>query len=399
MKLYAQHGFGPKDKILNGLSEGTIDGVIFSTKYAGPDKIPTLISKIQEQAVSADILVDPEFYAVFYAGHEQAKLGYLEDWPYFSVPKRSELETDKMVNHILRNAFKAISKLEVSAIIAPNIFISKSFDSIEAVIAKNFLRRTQPVFKRTGDTRPVYATLAIGRDALLNPSEFKAFLHDITALSDPPDGFYLLIGSGPTGERAELTRSEIIHADVVAGWMLLNHTLSLNGFQVINGCSDILTPFLGAAGGQAGATGWWTNLRSFSMNRYISSGSGGRLPIVKYLSNVLLDRIRHTSRNAYAKLLPEVNNGLPHDTDYEKGEPDRNVEALQAWEAISRLNDNLIDPNIGTSLKMLSSAVKKTRSTYDELASAGLSEGVEASYEYTQALQQALKSFKEIAEL
>ena len=36
--------------------------------------------------------------------------------------------------------------------------------------------------------------------------------------------------------------------------MFLNDVLSVNGFLVINGFSDLLTPFLGAAGAEAGAT-------------------------------------------------------------------------------------------------------------------------------------------------
>jgi hypothetical protein len=73
--------------------------------------------------------------------------------------------------------------------------------------------------------------------------------------------------------------------------MLINHTLTLNGFDTINGYSDILTPFLGAGGGGVGATGWWSNLRTFSLDRFNPPVGGGRQPIERYLSCALLNRI------------------------------------------------------------------------------------------------------------
>lgn len=66
--------------------------------------------------------------------------------------------------------------------------------------------------------------------------------------------------------------------------MFINHTLTVNGFEVINSYSDILTPFQGAAGGVAGALGWWSNLRTFSLDRFSPAAGGGRLPIQRDLS-------------------------------------------------------------------------------------------------------------------
>ena len=56
-------------------------------------------------------------------------------------------------------------------------------------------------------------------------------------LETPPDGFYVLVAAGNVEARAEL-----LNAEVIAGWMFLNHVLSVNGFLVINGFSDLLTP-------------------------------------------------------------------------------------------------------------------------------------------------------------
>jgi len=399
MKLYAQHGYGPGQKILDGLSERTIEGVIFSARYSRRDKLLKSINDIQESAPHADILLDPEIYAGSLAQMQDTQLGNLEDWTYFRPWRRSDLEASETIQQVLKTTFELLKNLPLTAVIAPNIYIQRSFDSIEAVIAKNFIRKAKDTFGESDDNRPVYATLAISRDTLLNHQEFEAFLNDITAIDNPPDGFYLLVGGGVTEERTELTRSEIIHADVIAGWMLLNYTLSLNGFSVINGCSDILTPFLCGTGGDAGATGWWTNLRSFSMSRYIRSNRRGRQPVVRYLSNLLLNRVKFTERNAYATVLPEINNGLPHDVAYDSGEPNRNTEALQTWEAITCLNKQLVKSGIEESLSSLESAAKKASAAYAELARFGFSEDIEANQNYTTALIEGIRLFRQAAEI
>jgi hypothetical protein len=89
----------------------------------------------------------------------------------------------------------------------------------------------------------------------------------------------------------------------MAAWMLINHTLALNGFNTINGYSDVLTPFLGAAGGEAGATGWWSNLRVFSLDRFSPPIGGGRQPIERYLSCALLSPLTYMQRFLF-EILP-----------------------------------------------------------------------------------------------
>ena len=195
--------------------------------------------------------------------------------------------------------------------ISPNILITRSFDSIEAAIAKIFVRLAGDARKKLGSDRPLYATLAVSREALLDRTELFSFLEDITVLDTPPDGFYVLIAASN-----EDARADIFHADVIAGWLLINHSLSVNGYQVINGYSDLLTPFLGITGAAAGATGWWLNSRAFSLGRFLPAG-GGRLPTQRYLSKNLLNRITYIELGEIINLrrqlpgIPEVLNGLP----------------------------------------------------------------------------------------
>jgi hypothetical protein len=126
--------------------------------------------------------------------------------------------------------------------------------------------------------------------------------------------------------------------------MFLNHVLSVKGFLVINGFSDLLTPFLGAAGAEAGATGWWSNLRTFSLERFSPATGGGRTPTERYLSCALLNRITYYELDILRRRVRSVLNRLGTDALYawEGSQPPRNKEVLQTWDAIKALNQALV---------------------------------------------------------
>jgi hypothetical protein len=380
MKVYAQHGHQPADKIVAGLEEKILDGVIFSPRYADRQKMEERIAAVRAVATDADVLIDPEFYATRQIGTPNCQLGYLEEWDYFQVQRRRDLVRSDVVTGILRDAADELHQLDVSAHIAPNLYISQSFDSMEAGIALNFIAESKSAF---GDSTPVYASLAVDRRALLCTTDFKAFLNDLTALENPPDGYYVLIGGGLINERSDLAHSDVVDANIIGGWMLLNFILSRNGFRVLNGCADILAPFLGAAGGHAAATGWWSNLRVFSMGRYVKpEKAGGALPIPRYLSKLLLNRVKPDELLAYSRVVPGVLNRLAHDSDYTSGAANRKIEALQTWEALQSLNSEIISANLDQALKNLLDRIVRAKGAYARLQSRGLSEGIETVNEY-----------------
>jgi len=397
MNLLAQHGHQPSDKIIRGLQENVIDGVIFGPRYVKPEKMNEEITRLLSVKKSAALLIDPEYYATRYIGTPNNQLGYLEEWSYFVAHRRRDLVRTDIVDSILHTSQSTFRDFNVTGYIAPNIYISQSFDSVEAGIALNFIDRTKEIFE--DGTKPVYATLAVDRRALLSPGDFRYFLNDISGLDNPPDGFYILIGGGLLDERSDITHTEIVDPTVIGGWMLINHILSLNGFRVINGYSDILTSFLGAAGGDSGATGWWSNLRVFTMGKYIKAEGGGRQPNTRYLSKRLLNRIKLDERIAYLRLLPEVNNGLSHDQEYDAGDPGRTIEAVQTWEAIKSLNDEILTSNLDTNMTHLHQKVNSAIEAYAGLSRYGVVEGIETINQYLEALRDGIEEFKRLAEL
>lgn len=398
MKLFAQHGAQQGEKIAEGFARGLLDGVIYSPRDVSLSTLRSKLDLIATDYAQSERLLDPQYYAIFLSGTEETRLGYLLDdyKAYFQGRRRSQLEREKQVQQDLKAALEFQMDLNVTAFIAPNLLIPNSLNSIEAVIAKNFIRQTAEQHRALNDERPVYATLAISRNALGDKQELVDFLNEITLLDDPPKGFYVLISARNTE-----ARSDIYNTDVVAAWMFINHTLTVNGFEVINGYSDMVTPFLGAAGGKAGALGWWSNLRSFSLDRFAPSAGGGRLPIQRYLSLALLNRIAFYEFDQLRKLMPSVLNTLPADALYDPAtgsEPQRNMEVIQSWEAVKALNDSLLVADQIASLKNCSTAVAQASTTY-EVVQRLIRLDQKSNSEHLQPLADGLRLFAKLAEL
>jgi hypothetical protein len=350
------------------------------------------ISDVHHNFPDAEILVDPQFYVCLFANSPAISVGNITDWSCFRTFRKGELERSQTVDRVLEEYFREVADVEVTSVLAPNIYISQSFDSREAVIAKNFVRQAREIYDKTDNKRPLFASLIISREALQDRKEFEDFINDITMLETRPDGFYLIIAS-----RSSEALSDIYHTDVVANWMLFNFSLSINGFQVINGYSDLLTPFLGVAGGVAGATGWYSNLRMFSIDRFFPS-VGGRLPLIRYLSKLLLNRITISEKEALSSFLPGVLNQLPHDEEYDP-EPERSKEVLQAWEALKSLNEDLSDNDVAKGIEKCFQAVSWAEQAYSEVASVGIVLDQKSRDEHVLPLLDGLRQFRERAEL
>lgn len=165
---------------------------------------------------------------------------------------------------------------------------------------------------------------------------------------------------------------------------------------MINGYSDILTPFLGLAGGNAGATGWWSNLRIFSKDNFLPERTGGgRLPIVRYLSVLLLNRIMHTERDAFSVFVPDVINNFARDRDYS---PDRGVEALQSWEALRQILDDLVLDDMGEAMEKATDALGRASEAYTVLKQQ-VDIDPKSNDDHIEAIEEGMKLFRLRAEI
>jgi hypothetical protein len=397
MKLYAQQGYGTAGKIIAGLEAGYIHGAILSPKDYRIDRVHELLGQMSAAHTNADRLFDPQMYASLIAHDPAARMGRLmeEDYPYFAPRRRNQLETERSVIDDLRACLEFQRELNVTHVIAPNILIKRSLNSIEGLIAKTFIRNAADIWAEVGDGRPLLATIAADGDALQDRHELESFLADITVLESPPAGFYLLVAH-PTSQIGP----ELVDYRTLAGWMLMNHSLSLNGFQLVNGFSDILTPFLVAAGGQAGATGWWANLKVFSMDRFEPPSPGGRRPVLRYLSKGLLNSIRFDELERLRRIFPSVLNGLSSDALYDEingSQPDdQQAEVLQTWDAVSSFSAPGNNPDLSQCVEWVAAAQR----FYDEInASPAMRLSGRSNDDHLDHLQGGLELFAELAEI
>jgi len=392
MKLYAQHGYGTADKLKDGFSDGHIDGVIFSPRDIKREKLRKLLKRYNDKGL--DLLFDPQLYVSVFEDNPNLKKRYLKTWNYYKGYKKNYLELSNNIDDILKEYYRSITRLNLSSIIAPNICISKSFNSIEAVIAKNFIRRTKSIFEETKDDREIYASLIIDWQAFLDNEQFESFIDDLSLVDDKPDGIYLVIGSDSLNPQDDFYISEVI-----SGWMKLNYALTFNGYKVINGYSDILTPLLGVTGGYAGATGWWSNLRYFKMERFIPTRSGGRMPIARYLSKSLMDRIMFTDLDIIKELIPDVLNQLPTDEYYDPEPENRDQEMLQSWETLKSLNEEYTNGPTGDNLNNFEMHLKRSKQIFDEIKIFQLRLRSASSCEHIDNMLDAIYGFKKWAEI
>ncbi|MGD8778782.1 MAG: hypothetical protein PVH88_07450 [Ignavibacteria bacterium] len=343
MKTYAQHGYGDGQKTSLGLENDYIDGVIFSPRDISISKLEEKLNDYKKYE-RKDFLFDSQFYVSLLKNHPKLNLSKLAEYfdSYFQFKTKIQLESDNQVNETIKRVIDFQENLPTTGIIAPNILISRSFDSIEGAISRNFIRNAKNNYN---GSKPLYCTLCISAESLMNLNELQEFLSIITLLDNPPDGFYILVSLSQS-----TLSNEFFNSDLIANWMLLNYSLTLNGFEVINGYSDILSPTLVIAGADAVSTGWWSNLRRFSIEKFTPiQQEGGSLPIIRYYSKALFKRIRFDELAALKEKFPEVLNNLETDNFYlsrdDNSELNRTEEILQSWETLKKLS-NTYDENI-----------------------------------------------------
>lgn len=327
MKLYAQHGHGPGNKISRGLEDDVVKGVILSPRDERPGGMQNLVSQLRNESDSADIFLDPQLYATVLVGKPTARLGRLPDYSYFPGPRhRTDYENVRNIDNDIEECLKYQSNLPLTGWISPNILVEGGLDSIWGGIAKNFIRRSVEISNKFTEHPPVYPTFALSVTALSQKEEIESFLDEVSIWEDRPAGFYLLVACDTTE-----SRPEVYNREVIGHWLYLTHGLACNDYEVIVGYSDYLSPFLWISGACAGATGWFENLRRFSLERFNPTREGGRPARARYSSAPLLNRILIHELTGAEKLgISQMRSNTPYEDLFSsRRTPSREDEILQ----------------------------------------------------------------------
>ena len=101
MKLFAQIGHGLGDKVTMGLTEGIINGAIFSPKDLQKSTMYSRITEMYNDYPEAEILIDPQFYVSLYSSSPEINIGKIFDWNYFRSFRKGQLELTDTIDRIL----------------------------------------------------------------------------------------------------------------------------------------------------------------------------------------------------------------------------------------------------------------------------------------------------------
>ncbi len=127
-----------------------------------------------------------------------------------------------------------------------------------------------------------------------------------------------------------------------------------------------------------------------------------RLPIQRYASVALLNRITFFELDQLRGLLPAILNNLPNDGLYssENGsEPQRNLEVVQSWEAVKSLNSSLVSGDQAQSLENCRNAVTRAVALYEAIQGLSVRLDSKSNAEHLQPLEDGIRLFSKLAEL
>ena len=196
--------------------------------------------------------------------------------------------------------------------------------------------------------------------------------------------------------------SAMTEPGVLSRWMLVNHTLKVTGFQLINGYTDALSPYVGAAGADAVASGWFNTQKTFSLKKFEPVAGMAQRPVTRYLSKALLKSIRSTELHDLRERFPEVLNGSVTDNYYDPATgstPDSLEEALQNWDGIRMLNGLVKGGDVRGTLETCYEALDEAEELYIRINEYGLSMRDRSGAAHIEMIREELESFEELAEL
>ena len=283
MTVYAQAGHGKSDKIIRGMSDGSINGVIWSPKDESPPSMQMDIHNYKTEFADSMMLFDPQFYTTVLVGTKARCLGQYPYWrplsrSYFSNAANRRISVQETLDYQLT--------LNVDRLLSPSIEID-SFGSadcnISLLLANESIRYHQELSNTNLALPPLLISLIISEACLSSPTNFNSFLDDISIM--PSAGFYLIV------HRVESQYRARFDPNALENLLYLVYVLAkMHSYEVICGYSDFVGTLLCAVGAKAIGTGWFSNLRQFTMDRFLPP-SPGRRARQRYSSQPLMNSI------------------------------------------------------------------------------------------------------------
>jgi hypothetical protein len=284
MTVYAQAGWQKSGRIIQGLSDGSINGVIWSPKDEFPHSMPMDTHSYKREFPNSIMLFDPQFYTTILPG---TKDRCLRDYPYWRTLTRSYFDDPVNLRTSVQETLDYQLTLNVDRLISPSIEID-SFGSagcnISLLLANESIHYYQELSNTNLALPPLLISLIVSEACLSSPTNFNYFLDDISIM--PSAGFYLIV------HRAESKYQAGFDSNALENLLYLVYVLAeINSYEVICGYSDFVGTLLCAVGAKAIGTGWFSNLRQFTMERFLPQPPRKHTRKRRYSSQVLINSI------------------------------------------------------------------------------------------------------------
>ena len=371
MSIYVQHGWGKSDKIIRGISDNSISGVIWSPR---DEELGALSPAINAHRTNPSVimLLDPQFYA---ATIPNPRVGKLPDYPYYpdSLLTRADFNNPQNIQDYAQNTINYQVTLSLDRIVSPTICF-EDFQDQWSQIALMMANASINYHASISDIPPLLLSFVFTETALSSQSGLEDFLDAVSTLD--ASGIYLII------RRSSQAYPTSLEPNRLENLLYLIYALAhINEFEVICGYSDFESILLHAVGANAIGCGWYNNLRQFSFDRF-QPASGGQPARPRYSSLQLLNSIlfvEELDSIHYIGQLASVLSGSTYDNAFSNQQTPSNVSwpldisTLHHWSVLQQAT-NIVQSgtSISQRLDISSSMIGQAEAMYQQLIRSGV---------------------------
>jgi hypothetical protein len=402
MSILAQCGYGRGGKIEQGLNDGVIHGVIMSPRDERKDRLEQTIQGWGGSHPNALVMLDPQFYA---ASLNNPRDGHLSEFDYYNNNSglgRTHFSGTRIQGYVrecLDYQHQTFGS-NVAYLISPTILFDAFRDSWSQ-IALNMAVESADYHSSLNSPQPLLMSLVISETAFQTMDAVEEFLDALTEID--AQGFYIII------RRNSQSLQNAMESATFGRFMYFCHVLTtINEYDVIVGYGDWHSFLLEAAGVTHTATGWYQNLRQFSLARFQPS-SGGRRPLKRYSSAPLLScpLINPELQDIHlAKLLPRVLSGSNYDAILQNGPAASEanwtdeISCLAHWYSLNALSQRLSAlPTQNARIQEAERLMQNALTLYAQLGSQNVSFNPMTGPDHIREWQASLQEFRALAGL
>lgn len=309
MSVLAQCGYGRANKIELGLDAGLIQGIIMSPRDERPQRLESAVQQIANDYPDAVILFDPQFYASTLNG---ARDGFLNEYDYYRNNyglNRTDFSGSRIVGYVRGCLdYQHLTYGDnLTYLVSPSILFD-DFRDYWSQVALNMAAESVDYHPELEDPQPLLVSIIVSETAFNSLDAVEQFLDALTQLD--VDGFYIII------RRNANTLQNAMESALFGRLLFFCYVLGeINEYRVVVGYSDWHSFLLESVGVNFTGSGWYHNLRQFSIARFQPT-TGGRRPHKRYSSVKLLSSplITPELQDVHlAGLLPNVLSGSQYD--------------------------------------------------------------------------------------